>query len=193
MNKFLTLNPIENNITKKWTFSDIFKVEKKENLKLSYLSQYKIEKIKSETLKSVSKLIILKDSKAKWTVELLNKNKFTTEQLNKMKFYYSDLGEIEIAKKINILENISKIDLQKVNRAILAKMNNQTIKIVKKTIDTAEETVITTEKQPENNTETQTNTSPTTNTNNIQATTNLWEDDEMIEFFKAMWIDMTDI
>jgi len=90
-----------------------------------------------------------------------------------MKFYYSDLGEIEIAKKINILENISKIDLQKVNRAILAKMNNQTIKIVKKTIDTAEETVITTEKQPENNTETQTNTSPTTNTNNIQATTNL--------------------
>ena len=126
LSSYIKENPVSNHITGN-VFSDIFKIEKNEELELSYLSETKIEKIKSETLEAVSTMILEHDSSNTWTVKMLTKSNQKELFYSKLKDYYFELWETEIAKKLFILENIEKIDVQKVNRAISAKLNDVSV------------------------------------------------------------------
>jgi hypothetical protein len=129
LEKYLKENPIEEEEKKK-TAEEFFKLEKKENLELKYLQQYKIDKIKEETINNLSKLILSKYPQNESSLQLIKKDRFSTDKLEKIRNYYYDLWEIEIATEVNKLVNISKIDIEKVNKVIRAKLNNEKINII---------------------------------------------------------------
>ncbi len=127
LERYLAENPKTEEIVKKWTFSELYKNEVPDDLTLSTLNESKIEKMRAETLDEVSKMILEQNPNNTWTVRLLTISKQKELYYSKLKEQYFEIWEVEIAKKLAILENIEKIDAKTLNKAITAKLNNETI------------------------------------------------------------------
>jgi len=127
LDKYLLENPVKE--TKK-TFSDIFKLEKKKDLKLDYLYEYKLNNFQKKALNNIVKTIEEKYPKNLSSLKLLKEWKFNTEEIEKIRNYYFNLGEIELSKNLNVLKNISQINVKEVNYAIKKKLNNEKINFV---------------------------------------------------------------
>ena len=190
------------------TFSDMYKKEINENIELVELNKYKVEKIRLETLVEVKEMILEIHPELTGTVQYLSKESYANEEFyRELKEYFYELGDTEIAKKLYILENIEKIDIDKLNKAIAAKLNNENITYTTKEESTNEISDITFEDLLEEidldlsidedtefefNSAEELNTNDTTTEdttdNNTEATTS--EEDEAFEELMQMFGDL---
>lgn len=128
LEKYLQLNPVSD--IKGWTFSDIYKKELNKEIKLTLLSKTKIENLKVKTIEELENMILEKYPETTWTLKLIKTKNTNTQFLADLKDYYFEKWDKEIAKKVYILENISKLDIDKINKAIRAKLNKENIKFI---------------------------------------------------------------
>lgn len=131
LDSYLATHKVEK-VTHKWTFSEIYSAQINKNIDLKLLSKTKVNTLKAKTLENVSSMIENKYPESTWTLKLIKSSKANSELFAKLKDYYFDKGDNEISKQFFVLENIEKIDIDKVNMAIKAKLNNESIKYTKK-------------------------------------------------------------
>lgn len=135
LDQYIIDNPTEVEVEAK-TFSEMYKKEINTNIELVELNENKINQIKLETLTEVKEMILEAHPSFTGTVKLLSKESYANEEFYKeLKDYFYSIGDVEIAKKLYILENIEKIDIDKLNKAIKAELNNENINYVTATED----------------------------------------------------------
>ena len=132
LDKYLALNPIKEVNDK--TFTDIFQGNIKKPSKLNLISKKNIELIKQKTLNDVKTIIKERYSNMnEYTYKyIFNTKNHNSDNFKKLSKFYFDKWDKQLAKDFYILTNIAKIDIDKVNKAILAKQNDATISYVRK-------------------------------------------------------------